>query len=218
MKDTKDIVTDLVNRELDSFVKYSLLALAAVVTFFLYIVEHENDEHANWSEETLPNIIIFGLQLDPDQFVYAILLIPLLQLVLLRPLQGILDLLTDLECDFNECKGLLSRSPSVFNPYHSTNGTRYGATYWLSLIAPSGVIVFFPSVVFMIWLTEVTDGDFVFSTTIFGLIVLAFLFLQVEIMARTWFRLFGRKNMLGRLSIMFFVFIGVGCGVYAAIT
>jgi hypothetical protein len=214
----KEIITDSVKRELESYVRYSLLLLASVVTFFLYIVEREHQANGDWQPDALPKISVFGLQFEHEQLVYAIFLIPILQLVLLRPLQGILDLLVDLESDFDECKSLLSRSPSVFNPYHFIHDLRHGAAYWLSLIVISSITVFFPSVILVIWLTEVLDGDFVFSTTIFGIIVLTFLFLQVEVMSKTWDILFGRKNMYIRMAILFISFIGVGYGVFASAT
>lgn len=220
--DAKELVTDLLKKELESYVRYSFLSLAAVVTFFLYIVERGQQASGDWLPgtllETLPKISVFGLQFEHEQLVYAILLIPVLQLVLLRPLQGILDLLTDVDCDFDQCKSLLSKSPSVFNPYHSIPGLRYGAAYWLSLFLISSLNVFFPSVILMIWLTEVFDGDFVVSTTLFGSVVLVFLFLQVEVMAKTWSKLFGRRDMFVRLGIMLISFLGVGYGVYVTAT
>ncbi len=202
-----------------SNLRYSLLSLAAAITFFIYIVEREHQSSGNWQPDTLPKINVFGLQFEHEQVIYAILLVPILQLVVLRPLQGILDLLIDSECDFDECKLLLSKSPSVFNPYHSIHGLRHGTAYWLSLLVISSITVFFPSVIVMIWLTEIFGGDFVFSTTTaFGFVVLGFLFLQVEVMSKTWCKLYGRENMFMRLAIMFVSFVGVGYGVYATAT
>jgi len=214
----KEIITDSIKRELESYVRYSLLSLVAIITFFLYIVDREHQASGDWQSDLLPKINIFGLQFEHEQLVYAILLIPILQLVLLRPLQGILDLLIDLECDFDECRSLLSKSPSVFNPYHSIHDLRHGAAYWLSLLVISSITVFFPSVTVMIWLTEIFDGDFVFSTTAFGFVVLVFLFLQVEVMSKTWYKLYGREKMTMRLAIMSVSFIGVGYGVYTTAT
>ncbi len=213
-----EIVTDSIKRELESYVRYSLLSLAAVITFFLYIVEREHQASGDWQPDSLPKINVFGLQIEHDQLVYAILLIPILQLFLLRPLQGIPDLLIDSECNFDECRSLLLKSPSIFNPYHTIHGLRHGSAYWLSLFVISSITVFFPSVIVMIWVTEVFDGDLVFSTTSFGFIVLIFLFLQVEVMSKTWFKLYGRKNMYIRLAIMFVSFVGVGYAVYATAT
>lgn len=67
------------------------------------------------------------------------------------------------------CKKFIS-----FNPYH----LGHGSAYWLSLFIISIITVFFPSVVLMLWLTEVFDSDFVISTTFFGVIVLIFIFLN----------------------------------------
>ncbi|HCG7231407.1 TPA: hypothetical protein NJ351_004600 [Vibrio parahaemolyticus] len=216
--DEKGIVADSLKKELESFIRYSMLSLVAVVTFFLYFVERERQAIGEWYPETFPKISVFGLQFAHEQLVYAILLIPILQLVLLRPLQGILDLLEDIRADFEECRLLLSKSPSIFNPYHTTSSSRFGVSYWLSLIVISGVIVFFPAVVVMIWLTEIADGDFSLNTTIFGFVVLIPLFLKIEIMSKTWLKLFGLSNMFARLFIVVVSFVGVGYGVFSIAT
>ncbi len=213
--DVDKIHQDMIKRELDSFIRYCLISLVASITFFLYLVERETNE--NWEPETLPNISIFGLQFDHGQLIYVIFLIPILLLVLLRPIQGITDIIAKESDNSSACLLILKNYPSVFNPFHKAGTERGSLVYWMSLVLCSVVIVFFPSVSLMIWFSEVIEKDFALSTSVYSIVVLFLLFLIARALLQCWVVLFGKTESAIRLSVLLVVFISVGVFVYRAL-
>lgn len=211
-----DILFDSVKAELESLVKHSYAHVAIAVAFLIYIIERQKQAVGTGDPNTLPSIGIFGLQFNHERLVFALLLIPVLQLLQLRPIQAIDDLLHRLGQNSINAKLFLATRPSVFNPYHCSESRAGRLTDVVALILAASVTCFFPSITTTIWLSEIVDGDFSLSIALFGSVLLSLAGLQLFSLYKTWRALFSDAHSLFRISIVLLSALAVGIGAYFA--
>ena len=159
----RNVITDSLKGELESFIRYSWASVAAVATFLLYMLAKGCSE---CELQRLPSVDVFGIKIEEGQLIFAVLLVPVVQIFQLRPLQSIADFITHHRDSLDTGKLVLITAPSVLNPFHIAGGKAGTYIDWMSWAVCSITITFYPSISISILLITFTGDSFAWDYSI----------------------------------------------------